>query len=335
MGHNMKAGQIAARGRMALVDVDAPRPPRDGEAIVLPETGCLCGSDIPFFSEPQPHYPLAAGLSLHEIVGRVTSSASREFRAGDRVLAMPPGLLGCAEQLLLADTRLVHIDDGLSNEAAVISQPMATVLSALTAVPSVAGLTVAVLGQGPIGQLFNACLSSAGAARIIGIDVRQARVSRSCEFGATDIIVSREFDGTGGAGDPGDVTLERVREITGGMMADLVVEAVGHEEQQFNLATALARNKGRVLYFGIPPDRLNDIAFEPVVRKSLTIHTSVPEDLRPFVKIAMRAIRQGRINPDRLITHRFGFAEIQQAFETYRDRREGAMKVLIDFQAHR
>ncbi len=73
-------------------------------------------------------------------------------------------------------------------------------------------------------------------------------------------------------------------------MADLVVEAVGHEEQQFNLATALARNKGRVLFFGIPPDRIDDIAFEPVVRKSLTIHTSVPDDLRPFVTIAQRAI---------------------------------------------
>src|SRR5215510_4819601 len=147
----MKAGQITARGRIALVEVDEPPPPRDGEAIVAPETGCLCGSDIPFFSEPQLRYPLTPGLSLHEIVGRVTSSASSSFRAGDRVLAMPLGLLGCAEQLLIADSRLVHIDDALSNEAAVISQPLATVLSALSAVPNVIGLTVAVVGQGPIG----------------------------------------------------------------------------------------------------------------------------------------------------------------------------------------
>jgi len=118
--------------------------------------------------------------------------------------------------------------------------------------------------------------------------------------------------------------------MTGGTMADLVVEAVGHEEQQFNLATALARNHGRVLYFGIPPDRFDGIAFEPVVRKSLTIYTSVPDDLRPFVKIAMRAIRQGRLNPDRLITHRFEFADLQKAFEAYRDRT--GMKVIIEFR---
>jgi threonine dehydrogenase-like Zn-dependent dehydrogenase len=53
--------------------------------------------------------------------------------------------------------------------------------------------------------------------------------------------------------------------------------------------------------------------------------------LRPFVKIALRAITQGRVDPSRLITHRFPFAQIQNAFETYRDRRDGSLKVLIDF----
>src|SRR5215831_14088952 len=101
----MRAGQITGRGRIELIEVDDPRPPRAGEAIVELETGCLCGSDIPFFSEPQPRYPLPAGLSLHEVIGCVTSSNSPEFRAGDRVLAMPPGLLGCAEQLVLSADR--------------------------------------------------------------------------------------------------------------------------------------------------------------------------------------------------------------------------------------
>jgi threonine dehydrogenase-like Zn-dependent dehydrogenase len=319
----MRAAQITARGRIDLVDAADPAAPQPGQVVVAVETGCLCGSDIPFFGEPQPLYPLTAGLSLHEIIGRITASASPSFAVGDRVLAMPLGLLGCAEQLLLGDDRLVAIDDELTNDAAVIAQPMATVLSALSTIPNVVGVTVVVVGQGPIGLLFDACLSSLGAARIIGIDIREARVARSREFGATDVFVSRDAGGRD--------AVEHIAQMTRGAMADLVVEAVGHEEQQFNLATALARNKGRVLFFGIPPDRMNDIAFDPVVRKSLTIHTSVPDDLRPFVIIAQRAIRQGRINPSRLVTHRFPFAQVQQAFETYRDRRDGALKVVIDF----
>ena len=319
----MKAAQITALGRIELVDVGDLNAPRKDEVTVTAETGCLCGSDIPFFSEPQPAYPLPPGLSLHEIIGRVTASGSASFSAGDRVLAMPPGLFGCAEQLRLADDRLVPIDEALSNEAAVVAQPMATVLSALSTVPTVVGRTVAVVGQGPIGLLFDACLSHLGAARVIGIDVRESRVQHACEFGATDVCVTREPAGRD--------AIAQVADITRGAMADLVVEAVGHEEQQFNLAAALARDKGRVLFFGIPPERIDGIAFEAVVRKSLVVHTSVPDDLRPFVRIAQRAIKQGRIDPSRLITHRFPFTSIQQAFETYRDRRDGALKVIIEF----
>jgi len=319
----MKAARIAARGRIEVIDTAPPAAPRAGQVIVTAETGCLCGSDIPFFSEAQPSYPLPIGLSLHEIIGRVTATASPSFAIGDRVLAMPLGLLGCAEQLLIGDDRLVPIDASLSNEAAVVSQPMATVLSALSTIPNVTGLTVAVVGQGPIGLLFDACLSAAGAARVIGIDVVQTRVARSGEFGATEAFVTREPGGRD--------AIERVAQLTGGAMADLVVEAVGHAEQQFNLASALARDKGRVLFFGIPPDRMDGVAFEPVVRKSLTIHTSVPEDLRPFVTIAQRMITAGRLDPARLVTHRFPFAQVQQAFETYRDRRDGALKVILRF----
>ena len=317
----MKAAQISARGRIGLIDVPGPKSPAAGQVIVTAETGCLCGSDIPFFSEAQPSYPLQPGLSLHEIIARVTDSASPEFKAGDRVLAMPPGLAGCAEQLLLRSDRLVPIDDDLSNAAAVIAQPMATVLSALSTIPNVIGLNVVVLGQGPIGLLFNACLASLGAARIIGVDVREARVAGSCEFGATDTFVTREAGGRD--------AVDYVAQRTAGAMADLVVEAVGHEDQQFNLACALARTRGRLLYFGIPPDAQVPVSLEPIVRRSLTIHTSVPDDLRPFVTIAQRAIRRGRIDPAKLVTHRFPFAQVQQAFETYRDR--AGLKVILDF----
>lgn len=319
----MKVAQITARGNIQLVNAPDPARPTSGQVIVKAETGCLCGSDIPFFSEAQPSYPLAPGLSLHEIIGRVTASAGTPFKEGDRVLAMPLGLVGCAEQLLIGEDRLVSIDGDLSNVAAVLSQPMATVLSALSTIPNVLGLNVVVLGQGPIGLLFDACLSNAGAARIIGIDVRDARVARSCEFGATDAFVTRDPTGRD--------AVERVAQLTGGVMADLVVEAVGHEDQQLNLACALARNKGRLLYFGIPPDQPIPFSLEPVVRKSLTIHTSVPDDLRPFVKIALRAITRGRIDTAKLVTHRFPFAQVQQAFETYRDRTDGALKVILDF----
>jgi threonine dehydrogenase-like Zn-dependent dehydrogenase len=316
----MKAGQITGRNHIELVEAVPGRSLAEGEVIVALETGCLCGSDIPFFSDAQERYPLPVGLPLHEIVGRVIDSASRTFEVGARVLAMPIGLRGLYEQLAIADDRLVRIEADLDNDAAVLAQPMATVLSALSKLPGLIGATVAVVGQGSIGQLFNACVSSLGAGRIIGIDVLEARVAPSCAFGATDSICASRTD-----------PVESMRQLTGGTMADLVIEAVGHAEQAFNLCVELCRDGGRLLYFGVPPERLNDVAWNAAFRKSLTIHTSVPSDLRPFVKIAMRAIRQGRIDPARLITHRYPFADVQRAFEAYRDRRDGALKVVLDF----
>src|SRR3954468_2396419 len=105
----MKAAQITARGEIQLVDAPAPAAPAPGHVVFKAETGCLCGSDIPFFSETHASYPLPPGLSLHEIIGRVTASASATFSRGDRVLAMPRGLLGCAEQLSIGEDRLVAI----------------------------------------------------------------------------------------------------------------------------------------------------------------------------------------------------------------------------------
>jgi threonine dehydrogenase-like Zn-dependent dehydrogenase len=317
---DMKAGQITAPGRIDLVDVEEPGRPSHGEVVVALETACVCGSDVALFSERQPAYPLPPGLSLHEMVGRIVASDSRGFAMGDRVLAMPPALRGCFERLRLADTRLVKIDDAIRNDEAVLSQPLATVLSALSALPNVIGAEVAVVGQGPIGLLFNACLSNLGAARIIGVDALEARVAGSREFGATDAVRAH-----------GDDAVAQVAAATNGATPDLVVEAVGHEQQAFNLCAALCREGGRLLYFGVPPARIDGVAWESAFRKNLTIHTSTPTDLRPFVNIALQWIRRRRVDVERLITHRYRLADIQRAFETYRDRRDGALKVMIDF----
>jgi threonine dehydrogenase-like Zn-dependent dehydrogenase len=198
---------------------------------------------------------------------------------------------------------------------------MATVLSALSTLPGLIGKTIAVVGQGPIGLLFDLCLSRLGAGRIIGIDALDARAPRGCQFGATDSVSAGRVD-----------PIEAVRELTGGAMADLVVEAVGHGSQALNGCIDLCSDSATLLYFGVPPDRLNDVAWNNAFRKRLTIKLSTPSDLRPFVQLAWRSIRQDHIDVSRLITHRYAFANVQPAFETYRDRRDGALKVMIDFK---
>jgi threonine dehydrogenase-like Zn-dependent dehydrogenase len=221
---------------------------------------------------------------------------------------------------LIGSDRLVRLEPDFSNDQSVLAQPMATVLSALSSLPTLIGKTVAVVGQGPIGLLLDLCLSRLGAARIIAVDTLDDRAARGCQFGATDAVAARRIN-----------AVEAVRDLTAGAMADVVIEAVGHAEQALNACIDLCSDSGTLLYFGVPPERVHDVAWHAAFRKRLTIKLSTPSDLRPFVKLAWRAIRQDRLDLSRLITHRYAFGDIQRAFETYRDRRDGALKVMIDF----
>lgn len=69
--------------------------------------------------------------------------------------------------------------------------------------------------------------------------------------------------------------------------------------------------------------------------KNLTIQTSVNPDFAVDFPLAMRWIAERRIDVAHLVTHRYPIASIQEAYETFRDRRDGALKVLLEFPGPR
>ena len=94
----MRAAQIVAPGQVEVVETPVPTP-APGYARVRPELMTICGSDLrQVYNRPPETYPLAVGLSGHEIVGQVEELAPREagvpdtdgIRTGDRVLALMP-----------------------------------------------------------------------------------------------------------------------------------------------------------------------------------------------------------------------------------------------------
>ena len=107
---------------------------------------------------------------------------------------------------------------------------------------------VVVVGQGPIGQLFCAALRNLGAREIIAVDLLESRLAVSSEMGATATICNAKED-----------PVEAVKRITGGHLADIVLEVVGHEEQALNLCVDLCAQAGRILFFGIPPAEMDGI----------------------------------------------------------------------------
>lgn len=324
----MLAGQITSAGSIDLVDVPEPSLPSRGghqdvagQIVFEPECACLCGSDLPYF-ERDVEYTPQIGHSLHEIVGRVVATTGQRFQPGDRVLAVPVNQMGLFERFVASEDRAIPVDERVPVEEALLAQPLGTVIFALRKLPNLLDSNVVVVGQGPIGQLFCAALRNLGAREIIAVDRLPSRLRVSPEMGATATICSADED-----------PVAAVARLTNNAMADIVVEAVGHHDQALNLCISLCKKAGRILYFGVPPAQIDGVNWRDLFRKNLTVHTSVDPDFRSDFPLAMRWIGEGRVDVSRIITHRFPLGEIQQAFETFRDRTDGALKVLIEFPA--
>lgn len=319
----MLAGQIVRKGKIELVNVPEPElsPRGSGEIIFQPELCCLCGSDLPYFDEDKPKYPLDLGHSLHEMVGTVVAANGKRFRPGDKVLAVPVEQRGLFQRFRVSEERAIPLSPRRPPEEVLMAQPLGTVIFALKKIPGLIDLDVAIVGQGPIGQMFCAALRNAGAREIIAIDLLESRLRMSPRMGATAVIDSSRED-----------PAARVAQLTGGAMADVVVEAVGHRRQALNLCIDLCRTGGRILSFGVPPETIDGLRWRDLFFKNIAVHTSINPDFARDFPLAMRWIVEGRIDLAPLLTHRYPLREIQTAFETFRDRRDGALKVLVDFQ---
>ncbi len=320
----MLAGQFTAPHRIDLIEVPEPRltPDGSGEIIFQPELTCLCGSDTPYFVWSG-EWPIELGHSLHEMIGRVVATNGKRWNVGDRVLCVPIAQNGLWERYVVSEDRCVAIDPRVSDEEAVLAQPLGTAIFALKKLPNLLDLDVVIVGQGPMGQLFNACSRMLGARRVIGIDKLESRLTTSVKTGATMTICNATED-----------PAAKVKELTSGKLADVVIEAVGHAEQQFNLCIDLLGYGGQILYFGVPPEFINGLRWRDLVFKNGSVVTSINPDFRRDFPLAMQWIAERRIDVKPLVTHRLPLAKIQEAFETFRDRRDGAIKVFVEFPAY-
>ncbi|MFO0918763.1 MAG: zinc-binding dehydrogenase [Planctomycetaceae bacterium] len=323
----MLAGDMHAPGKIRLVErpepVLSPAPPVgcSGQIIFQPETTCLCGSDLPYFNGSD-EWPIEIGHSLHEMIGTVTATNGKRWKVGVRILAVPVGQQGLQERFILDEARTISIATNLPEEQVLMAQPLGTAIFALKKLPNLLDLDVVIVGQGPMGQLMNACVRNMGAREIIGVDLLESRLKTSPKMGATATICNQTSD-----------PVAEVQKILGGQLADIVIECVGHADQAFNTVIDLVKYGGKILFFGVPRPTIDELRFRDLFYKNVTVHTSVNPDFRRDFPLAMKFIQEGRINVAPIITHRYPLKDLQTAFETFRDRKDGAIKVIVDFPA--
>ncbi|MGW5923863.1 S-(hydroxymethyl)mycothiol dehydrogenase [Nocardia fluminea] len=167
------------------------------------------------------------------------------------------------------------------------------------------GDSVAVIGCGGVGDAAIAGARLAGAGTIIAIDRDQRKLDWAMDFGATHTIDATSED-----------VVERIKDLTGGFGADVVIDAVGRPEtwQQAFYGRDLA---GTVVLVGVPtPDMTLEMPLIDFFSHGGALKSSWYGDCLPERDFPMLVdlYRQGRLPLDRFVTERIGIDGVEQAF---------------------
>jgi L-iditol 2-dehydrogenase len=324
----MRAVQCVAPGEVRFVE--APKPElQPGHALIRTLLLALCGSDVHMvYYAPPEEYPFAVGTTGHEVIGLVEAvdAPGCALQPGDVALVLAPPQTAMAEYYLAPVDDVLVLPPGKPLEQLLMSQQLGTVIFALKRLPGLLGKDVAIIGQGSAGLFWDAMCRRLGAEKVIGLDIISARVAAGLKFGATHTVNNAQED-----------ALKAVERITGGRLADVVVEAAG-EAETINLAAHLLKVGGHLMYFGVPRAHHLTFDFWTLFRKYCYTTTSGGSPFEPGRRsfhAALDLIARGEIVVTPMLTHRMTFEQVIQGYELARTREDGAIKIVIEMPGYR
>ena len=174
---------------------------------------------------------------------------------------------------------------------------------------------VVVVGAGPIGlaAILGAKLYSPS--HIVAVDLADSRLEAAKQFGADVTINNGRED-----------AVEIIKEMTGGLGADVSMEAVG-VPATFELAAALVRPGGHIANIGVHGEPVT-LHLEELWIKNVTITTGLVDTYSTPTLISL--IESGMINPSPLVTHTFKMDQFEEAYDVFgRASETGALKVVL------
>ena len=178
--------------------VEREQPSVDsGNMLIRIERTAICGTDKSSFIGTEPAYPLAPGVPGHEAIGTVEECPSGKYAQGELVLVWGYGAGLFQELVVVPDEGHVRLPEEPDREVVLMSQLLGTVVHCLYKLGNVIGKRVVVLGQGPVGQLFNAAFRNLGASQITAgamADIVVEAVGTESTFNQAISLVRR--DGT-------------------------------------------------------------------------------------------------------------------------------------------
>lgn len=392
----MRAVTWQSKGTVAVEEVADPRLQEPTDAVVRVTSTAICGSDLHLYTVLAPY--LSKGDVLgHEAMGIVeeVGDAVTHVRPGDRVVV--PFTISCghcrfcttglqsqcettqvtkedkgaalfgytrlygsvpggqAERLRVphADYGLVKVPEtGADEHWLFLSDILPTAWQGVRYAGIGAGATAVVVGLGPVGQLAAACAQHLGAAQVIALDLVPERLERARSRGITTIDVTEVKD-----------VAAAVRDLTDGLGADGVVDAVGMEAHGNPIAQAAiaatsslpgpiaraaterfgidrlaalhtaiecARRGGTVSISGVYGGMADPMPMMTMFDRQLTVRMG-QANVRSWTD-ELRSLLEGGdpFGVDDLVTHRVGLSEAPAAYEMFQKKSDGCLKIVLD-----
>ncbi len=317
------------------------------DAIVRMELAGICGSDLHIYHGPgfSPETGFCVG---HEAVGEVVEvgGAIRRLKVGDRVMisaavgcgqcrqclaghiarcerggagcyGLSPALQGCQADFIripMADFNTAPIPEGITAEQALmLTDNLPTAYYGCLNAEIGPGKTVAVVGLGPIGLMAVEVAFVLGASKVFAIDLVPERRAIAASLGAVPV--------------DGATALAEMGELTKMRRVDSVVEAAG-ADATVTMAIKLGGIGATVSVVGVNQSPAFPFPMGLAFFKNITFRIGTGSVQCHWPEL-IPLVREGRLHPERMITHRMPLSEGAEAYRLFDAREDGALKMVL------
>lgn len=344
----IKAAVLHGIDDVRVEEVDFPQM-KEGEVLIKMKSVGVCGSDVHYYKHGKigPYVVEKPMILGHECAGEIVEVAKdvKGFKPGDRVaiepgytcrrcvycktgrynlcpdvtfMATPPVDGAFVEYVSWPADFVFHLPDNMTFAHGALMEPLAVGMHAVRRSRLKPGEPIVILGAGTIGLVTILSAKAAGAGEIIVADLEDVRLEMAKKLGATKTINASK-----------EKTVEVVKDLTQGLGTDVVFETAGSvpTTQQ---TIELVKRGGRIVWVGLAGEDVFPIPVIDAIDKELDIMGIFRyANVYPY---AIQLVSTGRMNVDPLVTHHFNLDDVKEALEVAHERRDGAVKVMVDIE---
>lgn len=331
MNGKMKVAVMEGIGKMGFEEREIPKP-KDNEVLVKLEYVGICGSDLHYYEtgaigdyivEP----PFVLGHEPGGVVVEVGKNVSH-LKVGDRVALEPgktcghcefckegkynlcpdvvffatPPVDGVFQEYVAHEAELCFkLPENVSTLEGALIEPLAVGFHAAIQGDAHLGQKAVVMGAGCIGLVSMMALKARGVSEVIVVDIMDKRLEKAMELGASAVINGKK-----------ESVEERIKELTKGKGADLVIETAGTEITT-RQAIHIAKKGANIVLVGYSKSGEMTLPMSLVLDKELTFKTVFR--YRHIYPMAIEAVAAGKVNLKGIVTNVFSLDEAQEAMD--------------------